>query len=56
MLRLKFTHEHTMVLQQYEILASVVSQALGGGQKKPAVVYQPKNVDEAEAMLKAVLG
>lgn len=55
-MRLRVGFEHTVALQQYETLIKVVSQALGGEKKKADVVHQPKNLDEAEMMLRAVVG
>ena len=57
-LRLKVGHEQNKLLATYEALSTVVSQALGGGEKNKEadVVYTPKTVDEAEMMLRKVLG
>lgn len=54
-MRLKVGREHIDYLQQYELLAVVVSQALGGGKAKDTKVNEPKTAAEAHQMFRALL-
>jgi hypothetical protein len=50
---LKLGYEQSKVYQDYETMAIILSQALGGGKKKPE---PPKTAEEAHSQFAAVFG
>lgn len=52
-LKLRLGETQAKIAQDYEVLATILSQAFGGGSNKPKV---PETADEAMAQFKAVFG